>query len=190
MNNSIHDDLISFLKKCTDSISSLSKDEHIQEGITKFNSRLKKASNKDFITPEFPVMNKLDSVTESPYLYNFNEIASKLKWRPSPRTDPDAEVIALCSFNEMLNLGDLLAGFMFMTPNQIYPEHGHPPQEVYFVLSGTASWLYGGEETYRQQQPGDIIYNNPKDLHGMKTQNEPLLALYFLWGNKTEGYSY
>ncbi len=47
-------------------------------------------------------------------------------------------------------------------------------------LSGTASWLYGGEETYREQQPGDIIYNNPRDLHGIKTQNESLLALYLL----------
>jgi quercetin dioxygenase-like cupin family protein len=58
------------------------------------------------------------------------------------------------------------------------------------VLSGTASWLYGGHESYREQKPGDIIYNHPGDLHGMKTEKEPLLALYFLWGNKTKGYSY
>ena len=89
----------------------------------------------------------------------------------------------------MLKLEKIVAGLMFMTPNQIYPEHQHAPQEVYFVLSGTASWLYGGNEEYQQQKPGDVIYNHPHDLHGIKTQDESLLALYFLWGNNAEGYS-
>ncbi len=190
MNNSKHDDLLHFLKQCANAISAESQDELILEGTSLLNVRVDNAIQRDFTIPEFPVLDKLKDIIESPYLFNFQEIATNLKWRPSPRTDPDAKVIALSSFNEMLKLGDLVAGFMFMTPNQIYPEHRHPPQEVYFVLSGKASWLYGGNEEYQQQQAGDIIYNHPNDLHGMKTEDEPLLAMYFLWGNKAGGYSF
>jgi len=90
----------------------------------------------------------------------------------------------------MLKLEDLVAGLLLMTPNQTYPEHQHNPQELYFVLSGKALWFYGGKQGYRYQKPGDIIYNNPNDLHGIKTEKEPLLALYLLWGNQAKGYSY
>ncbi len=190
MSNSVTNDLAHFLMQCNDAIANQTNDEIIQEGVTEFRLKLKKTSARNFTSKLLPVLTELDNIPESPYTYNFHEIAAKLKWRPSPRADFDAEVMALSTLNEMLNLGDLVAGLMFMTPNQIYPEHKHPPQEVYFVLSGTAWWLYGGEKEYRQQKPGDVIYNHSHDLHGMKTESEPLLALYFLWGNKTKGYSY
>jgi len=190
MNNLVNADLIHFLKQCANAISVQIDDEIIQEGTTEFSLKLDKAIARDFTPTQLPVLTELDSIIESSYTFNFHEIATKLKWRPSPRTDYDAKVMALSTLNEMLDLNGLVAGLMFMTPNQIYPEHKHPPQEVYFVLSGTAWWLHGGRNDYQQQKPGDIIYNHPHDLHGMKTEDEPLLALYFLWGNRTKGYSY
>ena len=190
MSNSVTNDLAHFAKQCLGEISQLAEDEIVQEGVTKFQLKLEQTTGKSFAQTQFPVQSKLDGIAKTPYTFNFHEIAQQLKWRPSPRTDSEAKVIALCSFNEMLKLGDLVAGLMFMTPNQIYPEHKHPPQEVYFVLAGTACWLYGGEKEYRQQKPGDVIYNHSHDLHGMKTQNESLLALYFLWGNKAKVYNY
>ena len=190
MKHSIHDDLIQFSKQCANAISAESSNKLIQDGVTHLNLRLDESIHKDFDLPEFPVLSQLSSVIESPFLFNFDEIAADLKWRPSPRADYDAEVMALSSFNEMLKLGNVVAGLMFMTPNQIYPEHKHAPQEVYFVLSGRASWLYGGNTEYQQQGAGDVVYNHPNDLHGMKTDNEALLAFYFLWGNSAAKYSY
>ena len=190
MNDSINSELIHFLKQCTAAISVKTDKEHIQNGINEFNLRLDEAIAKDFESMQLPVLTELDTIARSPYTFNFHEIAHKLKWRPSPRADFDAEVMSLSTLNEMIDLNGLVAGLLFMTPNQIYPEHKHPPQEVYFVLSGTASWLYGGKKEYQQQIPGDVIYNHSGVLHGMKTESEPLLALYFLWGNKTKGYSY
>ncbi len=190
MTHSINNNLVYFLKQCANSIATQTDDEIVRKGVAEFNKKIENSSAKNFAPTQLSVSKELGGIAKTPYSFDFHEIATELKWRPSPRADYDAEVMALCSFNEMLNLGDLVAGLMFMTPNQIYPEHQHAPQEVYFVLSGTASWLYGGEEIYRQQKPGDIIYNHSRDLHGMKTQNESLLALYFLWGNKAKGYSY
>lgn len=190
MKLSIHDDLIQFSKQCANAISATSTADLIQDGVTHLGSRLDSATPKDFIPPNLPVVSQVKNVTGSPFLFNYDEIAADIKWRPSPRADFDAEVMALCSFNEMLKLGDVVAGLMFMTPNQIYPEHRHSPQEVYFVLSGSASWLYGGNKEYQQQQPGDVIYNHPNDLHGMKTGNEALLAFYFLWGDAAAKYSF
>lgn len=190
MNNSVHNDLIHLLQQCADEISKKILDELVNKGVSEFKLKLANSSSKNFTQQQLPVLTELGGIVESSYTFNFQQIAADLKWRPSPRADFDAKVMALCSINEMLDLGDVVAGLMFMTPNQIYPEHQHAPQEVYFVLSGNASWLYGGNVEYRLQQPGDIIYNHPRDLHGMKTQNESLLALYFLWGDKTKGYSY
>ncbi len=190
MSNSINNQLMYFIEQCTNTITDLSDDNTTHEGVAAFKSKLETTKDKVFTPTQLPVISKLKSVAETPFTFNFSEISTQLKWRPSPRTDPNAEVIALSVFNEMLNLGGLVAGLMFMSPNQIYPEHKHPPQEIYFVLSGTASWLYGGNTEYQQQKPGDIIYNHPQDMHGMKTGDEALLALYFLWGDKTQGYSF
>ena len=190
MSNSITNELVYFLKQCNNTISDLAQNNKINEGVTAFKSKLEATSAKDFTLSDLPVTSTLGSIAVTPYTFNFHEIAHQLKWRPSPRTDPNAEVKALSSLNQMLDLGDLVAGLMFMSPNLIYPEHKHPPQEIYFILSGTALWLHGGNEDYQQQKPGDIIYNHPHDMHGMKTENEALLALYFLWGDKTKGYSY
>ena len=190
MSSSITNELIYFAKQCTDIIPELTDNPVTLEGVDAFNVKLAEASAREFSPQQFPVLSELDSIAESPYTFNFHQIASQLKWRPSPRTDSEAKVIALCSFNEMLNLGNVVAGLMFMTPDQIYPEHQHAPQEVYFILSGNASWLYGGNENYFQQKPGDVVYNHPRDMHGMKTESESLLALYFLWGDKAQSYSY
>ncbi len=82
---------------------------------------------------------------------------------------------------QVLQLSDLAA-----TLEQIaYPEHNHPPPELYLTLSGTAEWRYGGCESYRTVSAGNLLYNNPHDLHGVRAGDTPLLALYLLWHIET-----
>lgn len=190
MKNCANKELVRFLVNCTDLISSKTDDKILLDGNAEFLSKLKDPIIKKHEQKQVPVLSKLNMLAKTPYTFNFHDIANELTWRPSPRTDYEANFIALSSINEMLNLGGLVAGFLFMTPNQVYPEHSHNPQEFYFILSGNANWLYGDEKEYKEHKPGDLIYNRPNDLHGIKTENESLLALYLLWGNNVKDYSF
>ena len=57
--------------------------------------------------------------------------------------------------------------------------HRHAAEEVYIVISGTAAWARG-EAAEALRPPGSVIHHPPWMSHGMRTAEEPLLALY-LW---------
>lgn len=78
----------------------------------------------------------------------------------------------------------LLVGFLLLGPDIEYPVHKHSAEEIYVVVSGTASWKIGDED-WQLKIPGSIIHNPPWQLHGMRTdQGEPLL-LAFMWNSGT-----
>ena len=89
--------------------------------------------------------------------------------------------IALWVFNNLFDLKHHTVGLLYLDPHLAYPEHSHPPPELYLTLSGTASWRYGGCDSYRVVSAGNLLYNNPFDLHGVRAEDTPLLALYLLW---------
>lgn len=73
---------------------------------------------------------------------------------------------------------DVQMGVSVMPPHALYPDHDHPPEEVYIALSGGAWWNAGMDWT--EPGPGGIIYNPPGILHAMRAGEGPLLALWFL----------
>jgi mannose-6-phosphate isomerase-like protein (cupin superfamily) len=77
----------------------------------------------------------------------------------------------------------LLVGFLLLGPQTLYPDHGHAAEEVYHVVSGLASWRRDGE--WRTQPPGLVIHHPPHVSHAMRTDDEPLLALYCWMGDIT-----
>ncbi|MBB2202637.1 dimethylsulfonioproprionate lyase family protein [Gluconacetobacter tumulisoli] len=74
---------------------------------------------------------------------------------------------------------DILIGVSLVAPGTLYPDHHHPPEEVYVVLSdgewrqGTGPWHAPGT--------GGIVYNPPNIVHAMRSGQDPLLALWCLW---------
>ena len=72
----------------------------------------------------------------------------------------------------------LIAGFSLVAPGITYPNHHHPPQEIYLVLSGGAWWQAGSE----WHEPGHdgIVHNPPGILHAIRGTHVPLLAIRFL----------
>ncbi len=67
-------------------------------------------------------------------------------------------------------------GFTMIVPNSLYPAHFHPAVELYYVLSGTAEWTLDGKTTL--QKPGTFILHPSNAVHTMRTEKEPLLAMY------------
>lgn len=70
-------------------------------------------------------------------------------------------------------------GVLLLGPETHYPLHSHAAEEVYVVLSGTAAWTRG-EEAEALRPPGSAVHHPSWMPHGMRTAEEPLLALY-LW---------
>lgn len=75
---------------------------------------------------------------------------------------------------------NLLSGFLLLGPGVEYPVHTHSAEEIYLVVSGTASWTIGGSD-WQVINPGSIIHNPPWQPHGIRTAAEQPLLLAYLW---------
>jgi quercetin dioxygenase-like cupin family protein len=74
---------------------------------------------------------------------------------------------------------DVRIGVSLMAPHVRYPDHRHPPEEVYLVLSG-GEWRQG-DGPWHEPGIGGLVYNPPNIVHAMRSTDRPLLALWFLW---------
>lgn len=70
----------------------------------------------------------------------------------------------------------ICVGFTLIAPETQYPTHHHPATELYWVLSGSATWIHHG--LAQRQEPGTFILHPSQAPHAMLTHGEPLLALY------------
>ncbi len=74
---------------------------------------------------------------------------------------------------------DVRVGISLMAPGVTYPDHQHPPEEVYLVLSD-GEWRQGAEPWVKPGM-GGIVYNPPDIIHAMRSsRREPLLAVWCL----------
>lgn len=71
----------------------------------------------------------------------------------------------------------LQVGLALTAPGTVYPEHQHPPEELYLVLSD-GEWLNSRLPWHRPGTAG-IVYNPPAIMHSMRALEQPLLALWF-----------
>ena len=74
---------------------------------------------------------------------------------------------------------DVLAGASLVAPGVRYPDHHHPPEEIYVVLT-PGEWR---QESRPWHEPGvgAVVHNPPGIVHAMRAGDTPLLALWFLW---------
>jgi quercetin dioxygenase-like cupin family protein len=73
---------------------------------------------------------------------------------------------------------DVRIGLSLMAPATTYPDHQHPPEEVYIVLSG-GEWRQRADPWITPGR-GGIVYNPPDIVHAMRAGPEPLLAIWCL----------
>lgn len=78
---------------------------------------------------------------------------------------------------------DVWVGISLLAPHVRYPDHRHPPEEVYVSLAGGAWW--NANMDWTTPGPGGLIYNEPNVLHAMRTEEQPLLAIWCLWVGKS-----
>lgn len=71
---------------------------------------------------------------------------------------------------------DVVLGISLMSPHVRYPDHHHPPEEVYIVLS-PGEWRQH-QEAWHEPGPGNVVHNPPGIVHAMRSGDAPLLALW------------
>jgi quercetin dioxygenase-like cupin family protein len=116
------------------------------------------------------------------------ELGPRLAWRQNPGYTAallGRHFMDNYGYAEIVGPGGLAvgdraaAGVLLLGPETAYPPHAHPATEHYLVLSGTARWALG-DTPPAFRPPGSLIHHPPGVAHEMRTDKEPLLALY-LW---------
>jgi len=74
---------------------------------------------------------------------------------------------------------DAWLGVSLLAPHVRYPDHGHPPEETYLVLS-EGEFSHGGSPWF-SPGVGGSFYNEPHIVHAMRSLDRPLLAFWALW---------
>lgn len=78
---------------------------------------------------------------------------------------------------------DAMIGVSLIAPAVQYPDHHHPPEEVYAVLS-PGQWRQN-DGPWHEPGPGGIVYNPPNIVHAMRSGAAPLLAIWCLWNGRS-----
>jgi quercetin dioxygenase-like cupin family protein len=116
----------------------------------------------------------------------FEAIEPRLSWQVRPGSEAlgqpflNTHANAAIAGPEGLELRhDVRIGVSLMAPHTQYPDHRHPPEEIYVVLSG-GRWRQANNP-WHEPGIGGLVYNPPNIVHAMRAAEWPLLALWFLW---------
>ena len=77
----------------------------------------------------------------------------------------------------LVRSNDVASGFMIMGPELVYPEHFHPAEELYFVLSGQAEWRYD-DGPWQNHGAGDLLFTPSMAVHTIRTTRVSLFLMY------------
>lgn len=108
-----------------------------------------------------------------------------LVWTRRANADPDLQGFYDGHANAMI-VGpgglelrdDVWIGVTLMAPGVTYVEHEHPPEEVYLALTPGEWW--NADMPWIEPGIGGIVYNPPGIRHTMRSNSEPLLAIWCL----------
>jgi len=114
----------------------------------------------------------------------FSALEPHLAWSKRPYTGPDANHFAVSHGNALVigpqgleECPSALLGVSLMAPATSYPEHSHPPDELYLALSA-GEWRQG-EADWFSPGVGGAVRNPPGVVHAMRSTDKPLFAI---WG--------
>lgn len=115
---------------------------------------------------------------------SFREIEPLLAW--SSRAERRISDTLAENYAEATIVGDggaipsktVEIGASILSPNTDYPNHRHPPEEVYIALS-KGHWRQD-DEPWVEPGIGGLIHNPANIIHAMRSGDQPLFAIWCL----------
>jgi len=140
------------------------------------------------VTVELPAALRLAQLADAPVpelARTLAALAGDLRWAPRKGSESDP-VFHFKHANAMVvgpggleEREDVWIGITLMAPETLYPNHRHPPEEVYVALTDGGWWKEGHDWSW--PGPGGLIYNEPGITHAMQSRKDPMLAIWSLW---------
>lgn len=116
----------------------------------------------------------------------FSSIMHRLTWQQRPASPTDATGFADNHANTLIagpggleERADMRIGASLVAPQTRYPDHSHPPEEMYLVLS-EGEWR-NAETPWHSPGIGGVVHNAPGIVHAMRSAEQPLFAIWCLW---------
>lgn len=188
----INSPVYEFLQVCADAMTERAAGPVQQHGVARFQAALTEIAHGerqslDHERTSVPVEDCLVDLPDGEFTAAFERAAADIAWIPSHRMTDGGTEAALAPIDLQFDFDDLTVGMLLLGPRQRYPEHCHPPHELYLPISDGGEWRYGGEETYRPLPAEALAYNHPNDVHGVVAGDQPLAALFMLWPDESLG---
>lgn len=116
----------------------------------------------------------------------FARIEPRLSWRRRKVPHPSASANFAEGHGDARIVGpgglerrtDVWLGVSLLAPHVRYPDHSHPPEENYLVMSEGEFSQDGGP--WFSPGVGGSFYNEPGITHAMRSLDDPLLAIWAL----------
>jgi hypothetical protein len=115
-------------------------------------------------------------------------VAPRLAWTRNPNYGDDPHLAANYAYTEIASPSGLIVtnacafGFLLLGPMTLSAAHAHPAMEFYYVVGGTAHW-WKEDAPWCAYGPGTLIHHPSGVAHAMRTDRQPLLALYTWLGD-------
>jgi hypothetical protein len=146
----------------------------------------------------FPVVDHLPSAlaaaAEAPaavarHAAALEALAPQLIWRRRANAEDDPRFTAGHASSTIVGPGgiedrsDVWVGISLLAPRVVHPDHRHPPEEIYLVMSD-GDWRQN-DGAWHAPGRGGIVYNPPDIVHAMRAGPlAPLLATWCLWAGQ------
>lgn len=124
--------------------------------------------------------------THAALVESFAALEPHFTWTKRAQSHPTANANFLDGHANALIVGpggyeerdDAWVGVSLLAPDVRYPDHNHPPEETYLVLS--EGKFQHGDEDWQEPGLGGKFYNTPNIRHAMASGDKPFLAIWCL----------
>jgi len=73
---------------------------------------------------------------------------------------------------------EIIFGLFLLGPHTTYPEHAHPAEEFYIVLTGNPEFKVGADGDFELKNSGEVVLHHSDISHSIKSSDEPFYAIF------------
>jgi len=73
---------------------------------------------------------------------------------------------------------EIILGLFLLGPHTTYPEHAHPAEEFYIVLTGNPEFKVGADNDFELKNPGEVVLHHSDISHSIRSSDKPFYAIF------------